>query len=118
VSALGLLGPAGIVRPLRGWETVDTVIAWIAFGSAVSETEWDMIIYFGASEWVHFDPSEIPGLLERVAAGVEDLALRPCLHVLLEAEAAPVLYGTATRDMIAAAAKSKAVALSLALHVP
>ncbi len=114
VSDFGPFGsePFDPIFPPQGWETVGTVLAWIAFGSAVPETEWDTTIYFGASEWVDLAPSEVPYLLTRVAEGAESLERRPCLLVQLNFEAPPVLYGTVTPDMLAAAAESKADTLT------
>jgi hypothetical protein len=43
-----LLATAPIYLPV-GWESVDTTLAWIAFGSAMPRGQWDYYLYQGAS---------------------------------------------------------------------
>lgn len=116
VSDFGPFGsePFDSVFPLQGWETVDTVLAWIAFGSAIPEPEWDRAIYFGASEWCDSHPSLISQLVNFWAVDTENTS---DLCPLLRFHLVHSLYGDlmpATRmqelDMLAAAAKSKAEA--------
>ncbi len=106
--------PFDPVYPLEGWETVDTVLAWIAFGSAIPEHLWDRDIYFGASEWCDSHPSLIQQLVNFWAVDTENTS---DLCPLLRRHLLRPLYGDlfpATRtqelDMLAAAAKSKAEA--------
>lgn len=97
--------------PLEGWATVDSVLAWIAFGSAIPELGWDRAIYFGASDWCDCHPRLIPQLLNFLknapenTSGLSPLLRFHLLHPLYE----DVMPATRAQDldMLAAAAKSK-----------
>lgn len=42
-----------------GWVPIGPSLAWVAFGTALNEQEWNERLYFGASRWFDIPPAQV-----------------------------------------------------------